>query len=152
MAYYDQVKEAADAIRAAAPRLPQIAVVLGSGLGDFAATLGEAVSLPYEGLPHWPASRVIGHEGRLAIGTVKGRLIAALAGRCHLYEGHDPGTVTFGIRALGLIGVKTLILTNAAGGINTQFTQGALMIVAPAPGKTTSSVAVATRSAGACWI
>jgi len=129
MAYYEQVKEAAEAIRAAAPRLPQLAVVLGSGLGDFAGTLGDAVSLPYDRLPHWPASRVIGHEGRLVVGTVKGRVIAALAGRCHLYEGHDPNTVTFAVRALGLLGVKTLILTNAAGGINTQFTQGALMVI-----------------------
>jgi len=129
MGYYEEFKEAADAIQAAAPRLPQIAVVLGSGLGDFAGTLGDAVSLPYDRLPHWPASRVIGHEGRLVIGTVKGRVIAALAGRCHLYEGHDLRTVTFAVRALGLIGVKTLILTNAAGGINTQFTQGALMVI-----------------------
>jgi purine-nucleoside phosphorylase len=129
MEYYDQAKEAAEAIRAAAPRLPQTAVVLGSGLGDFAGTLGEAVSLPYDRLPHWPASRVIGHEGRLVVGTVKGRVIAALAGRCHLYEGHDLRTVTFAVRALGLLGVKTLILTNAAGGINTQFTQGALMVI-----------------------
>src|SRR5205085_9254414 len=96
---------------------------------DFAATLGDAVSLPYERLPHWPASSVIGHEGRLAIGTVKGRTIAALAGRCHVYEGHDLRTVTFAVRALGLLGVKTLILINAAGGINTQFTQGALMVI-----------------------
>jgi purine-nucleoside phosphorylase len=129
MTYYDQAKEAADAIHAAAQRVPPIAVVLGSGLGDFAGTLGEAVSLPYDRLPHWPASRVIGHEGRLVIGTVKNRVIAALAGRCHLYEGHDLGTVTFAVRALGLLGVKTLILTNAAGGINTQFTQGALMVI-----------------------
>jgi purine-nucleoside phosphorylase len=129
MGSYEQAKEAADAIRAAAPRLPEIAVVLGSGLGDFAGTLGESLSLPYDRLPHWPASRVIGHEGRLVIGSAKGRTIAALAGRCHLYEGHDLATVTFAVRALGLLGVKTLILTNAAGGINTQFTQGALMVI-----------------------
>jgi purine-nucleoside phosphorylase len=129
MGYYDHVKEAADAIRAAVPRLPEIAVVLGSGLGDFAGTLGEPLSLPYDRLPHWPASRVIGHEGRLVIGTANRRAVAALAGRCHAYEGHDLGTVTFAVRALGLLGVKTLILTNAAGGINTQFTQGALMVI-----------------------
>jgi purine-nucleoside phosphorylase len=129
MSYFDQVKEAADAIGAAAPRLPEVAVVLGSGLGDFAGTLGDAVSLSYDRLPHWPASRVIGHEGRLVIGTVRGRGVAALAGRCHVYEGHDLKTVTFAVRALGLLGVKTVILTNAAGGINTQFTQGALMVI-----------------------
>ena len=129
MDYYDQVKEAADAIRARVPALPSAAVVLGSGLGDFAVTLGGAVSMPYDGLPHWPASRVIGHEGRLVVGEVRGRVIAALAGRCHVYEGHDLKTVTFAVRVLGLLGVRTLILTNAAGGINTGFAEGALMII-----------------------
>src|SRR6478672_12935545 len=104
MSYYDQVKEAADVIRTKVPEIPEIAIVLGSGLGDFAGTLGDAVSLPYGDLPHWPASRVIGHEGRLVIGTVGGRTIAALAGRCHAYEGHDLRTVTFAVRTLGLLG------------------------------------------------
>jgi purine-nucleoside phosphorylase len=130
MDYYEQVKEAADCIRARVPAVPDVAVVLGSGLGDFAGTLADAVSMPYTDVPHWPASRVIGHEGRLVVGTVRsGRTIAALAGRCHLYEGHDVRTVTFPVRALGLLGVRTLILTNAAGGINTAFAQGALMII-----------------------
>ena len=129
MAYYDDVKAAADAVRAKVARLPEVAIVLGSGLGDFAGTLGDAVSVPYGDLPHWPQSRVIGHEGRLVVGTVRGRLIAALSGRCHAYEGHDLKTVTFAVRALGLLGVKTLILTNAAGGINLGFSQGALMVI-----------------------
>ena len=129
MSYYDRVKEAADAIRAKVRDAPAIGVVLGSGLGDFAGSLGGAVSLPYDTLPHWPASRVVGHEGRLVVGTVRGRTIAALAGRSHLYEGHDPETVTFAVRALGLLGVKTLLLTNAAGGVNTGFAQGALMVI-----------------------
>jgi len=129
MTYYDQVKEAADMIRARLPEIPQIGVVLGSGLGDFASSLGAAVTVPYGDLPHWPASKVIGHEGRLVVGTAAGRTIAALAGRSHLYEGHDIGTVTFAVRALGLLGVKTLILTNAAGGVNTGFSQGALMVI-----------------------
>jgi purine-nucleoside phosphorylase len=72
---------------------------------------------------------VIGHEGRLVVGTVKGRTIVALSGRCHVYEGHDLQTVTFAVRAIGLLGVKTLILTNAAGGVNTGFAQGALMVI-----------------------
>ena len=129
MAYYDKVKEAADAIRSRVRDVPQIGIVLGSGLGDFANSLGGAVTMPYGGLPHWPASRVIGHEGKLVVGTAAGKTIAALAGRSHLYEGHDVGTVTFAIRALGLLGVKTLILTNAAGGVNTGFAQGALMVI-----------------------
>lgn len=129
MAYYDDVKEAADHIRARISQVPDLAIVLGSGLGDFAGTLTDAVSLSYGELPHWPVSRVIGHEGRLVVGTVGGRTIAALAGRCHVYEGHDLRTVTFAVRVLGMLGVKMLVLTNAAGGINTTFTQGALMVI-----------------------
>ena len=129
MTYHDQVKEAADTIRARLPEIPQIGIVLGSGLGDFANSLGAAVTVPYGDLPRWPASKVIGHEGKLVVGTAAGRTIAALAGRSHLYEGHDVGTVTFAVRALGLLGVKTLILTNAAGGVNTSFSQGALMVI-----------------------
>jgi len=129
MDYYDQVNEPADAIRARVPALPTVAIVLGSGLGDFASSLGGGVVMPYTDLPHWPASRVIGHEGKLVVGTVRGRTVAALAGRCHAYEGHDLRTVTFAVRALGLLGIKTLILTNAAGGVNTGFSQGALMVI-----------------------
>ena len=129
MTYYDKVKEAADAIRSRIPEVPQIGIVLGSGLGDFANSLGGALAIPYGELPYWPAARVIGHEGKLAIGTAAGKTIAALAGRCHLYEGHDVGTVTFAVRALGLLGVRTLMLTNAAGGVNTGFSQGALMVI-----------------------
>lgn len=129
MGYYEQVKEAADAIRVRISRVPDIAVVLGSGLGDFAGTLGDAVSMPYGELPHWPSSNVIGHEGRLVVGTVRGTVIAALSGRSHAYEGYDFRTITFAVRALGVLGVKTLILTNAAGGVNTGFSKGALMVI-----------------------
>lgn len=129
MSCYDQVKDAADAIRSRVPEIPEIAIVLGSGLSDFASSLGDAVTMPYAELPHWPASRVIGHPGKLVVGKAGRRTIAALAGRCHLYEGHDAGRVAFAVRALGLLGVKTLILTNAAGGVNTGFSQGALMVI-----------------------
>jgi purine-nucleoside phosphorylase len=129
MAYYDNVKAAADAIRSRIPEVPEIGIVLGSGLGDFANSLGGAITMPYGELPHWPVSRVIGHDGKLVVGTTAGRTIAALAGRCHLYEGQDVGRVTFAVRALGVLGVKTLILTNAAGGVNTGFSQGALMVI-----------------------
>jgi purine-nucleoside phosphorylase len=129
MSYYDDVKEAADAICSRVRDVPDIAIVLGSGLGAFANALTDAVSMPYDELPNWPASRVIGHEGRLVIGKSRGRTIAALAGRSHAYEGHDMRTVTFAVRVLGLLGVKVLILTNAAGGVNTGFQQGALMVI-----------------------
>jgi purine-nucleoside phosphorylase len=128
--YYDQVQDAAAFVRGRVPRVPTIGVVLGSGLGDFAGTLQDAVSIGYDDIPHWPASKVIGHEGRLVAGkTASGRDILALSGRAHVYEGHDPRTVTFAVRVLGVLGVKVLILTNAAGGINTSFAQGALMVI-----------------------
>jgi len=129
MTYYDRVQEAAEAIRSKVRQVPPIAVVLGSGLGDFAATLADPVSMPYGELPNWPAARVAGHEGRLVVGTVQRRTVAALAGRSHVYEGHDLRSVTFAVRVLGCLGVKTLILTNAAGGINPAFAQGTLMVI-----------------------
>ena len=129
MTYYDRVQQAAEAVRSNVRQVPVIAVVLGSGLGDCAATLGDPVSMPYGQLPNWPAVRVAGHEGRLVVGTAQRRTVAALAGRSHAYEGHDLGSVTFAVRVLGCLGVKTLILTNAAGGINTAFAQGTLMVI-----------------------
>jgi purine-nucleoside phosphorylase len=129
MDYFGLIQAAADAVRARAGALPTTAIVLGSGLGDFAGSLTDATSIKYSELPNWPVSSVPGHEGRLVIGTTQGHRVAALAGRCHLYEGFDGRTVTFATRALGLLGVKRLILTNAAGGVNTTFSQGALMVI-----------------------
>jgi purine-nucleoside phosphorylase len=126
---YEHVEETAAAVRARSAVLPETAIVLGSGLGDFADTLGEPIATPYAELPHWPASRVVGHAGRLVIGTVGSTRIAALSGRAHFYEGHDLQTVVFATRVMGRLGIKRLILTNAAGGINTGFAQGALMII-----------------------
>ena len=126
---YPRVDEAADYIRARCGVLPDTAVVLGSGLGDFADRLTDATTLPYGELPHWPAASVIGHSGRLVIGSLGNRRVAALAGRAHFYEGHDLATVVFPVRVMGRLGVRRVILTNAAGGINRRFAQGALMIV-----------------------
>jgi len=126
---WDRVEEAAAHIRTRCPTLPETAIVLGSGLGDFADTLLDAIAMPYADLPHWPPSRVIGHAGRLVIGTVAGKRIAVLSGRVHFYEGHDLASVVFGTRVMGRLGVRRVILTNAAGGINTAFAEGALMII-----------------------
>jgi purine-nucleoside phosphorylase len=126
---FERVDEAAAAVRAAAGRLPETAIVLGSGLGDFADTLQNSVATPYSALPHWPASNVIGHAGQLVVGETVGKRIAVLSGRAHFYEGHDMATVVFATRVMGRLGVKQIILTNAAGGINTSLTQGALMII-----------------------
>jgi purine-nucleoside phosphorylase len=128
MDYYDRVEQAAAVIRARTPP-PDVAIVLGSGLGAFANTLQAPVAWVYGDLPHWPASNVIGHEGRLVIGTLTGRRVAALSGRAHFYEGHDLRTVTFATRVIGRLGAKVLILTNAAGGINVALTPGTLMVI-----------------------
>lgn len=123
------IDEAAAFIRARCAAVPETAIVLGSGLGDFADTLGDALSMQYSDVPHWPASRVVGHAGKLVIGDAAGHRVVALAGRVHFYEGHDLPTVVFATRVMGRLGVKRLILTNAAGGINTAFAQGALMVI-----------------------
>jgi purine-nucleoside phosphorylase len=130
MTYLEKVDEAVAAVRKRAGDVrPDVAIVLGSGLGDFAGQLKDAVSLPYGDLPHWPASKVIGHEGRLVIGALGGKRVAALSGRAHFYEGHDLRTVTFATRVIGRLGVKVLILTNAAGGVNVKLTPGMLMVM-----------------------
>jgi purine-nucleoside phosphorylase len=127
---YERVEEAAARVRALCGRsLPEIAIVLGSGLGDFADTLQDSVVTPYTALPHWATSGVVGHAGRLVVGTVQGKRIAALSGRVHFYEGHDMATVVFATRVMARLGVEQMILTNAAGGINTGFAQGGLMII-----------------------
>src|SRR5688572_13989741 len=109
---FERINTAAEEIRRRAGAA-QTAVVLGSGLGDFADSLTDQVVIPYGELPHWPASAVVGHAGRLVIGDVFGRRIAALAGRVHLYEGRDISDVVFAARVMGRLGVKHLILTNA---------------------------------------
>ena len=129
MSTYERIEEAAAAVRSRCGALPETAIVLGSGLGAFADTLLDAMVTPYGELPHWPASTVVGHAGRLVIGTVAGRRVAALAGRVHLYEGHDAATVVFATRVMGRLGVKHVILTNAAGGINLGFSSGVLMLI-----------------------
>ena len=127
--YFDRVEEAAAGVRGRVGDPPKIAIVLGSGLGAFAESLADATVVPYGDLPHWPPSAIIGHAGKLVAGTAAGKRVIALSGRAHFYEGHDLRTVTFATRVLGRLGVKTLILTNAAGGINLRFGQGALMVI-----------------------
>ena len=127
--YFDRVQQAAAWLGERSEGVPDVAVVLGSGLGDFADTLSEAKTFPYSQIPNWPASAVAGHAGTLVIGTLTGRRVAALAGRAHYYEGHDMRTVTFATRAVARLVVRTLILTNAAGGINVSFKPGTLMLM-----------------------
>jgi purine-nucleoside phosphorylase len=126
---FERVEAAAAAVRSHCGALPETAVVLGSGLGDFAETLRGGIGIPYTVLPHWPVSRVVGHAGRLVVGEAAGRRVAALSGRAHVYEGHGLHDVVFATRVMGRLGVKQIILTNAAGAVNTSFASGELMII-----------------------
>ena len=128
--YFEQVEDAARFLRMrlASPP-PGIAIVLGSGLGAFAERLSDPVVVPYADIPHWPPARVVGHAGVLVAGTSGGRRVLTLSGRAHFYEGHGLPAVTFPMRVLGRLGVRTLLLTNAAGGINTSFRPGTLMVI-----------------------
>jgi purine-nucleoside phosphorylase len=108
---------------------PKIALVLGSGLGAFADEFAEATRIPYTKIPHFPRSTAIGHAGQLVIGTVEGVAVAGMQGRVHLYEGYSAKEVAFPIRVFARMGVKAVILTNAAGGIKREFTQGRLVVI-----------------------
>ena len=126
---HEKIQRAAAFVRDRIGEVPRVAIVLGSGLGDFANTLATPVSLPYASIPGWPVPTVVGHAGRLVVGEARGRRVGVLSGRAHFYEGHPMATVVFATRVMGVLGVRTLILTNAAGGINTSFSQGALMVM-----------------------
>ncbi|MGA3024294.1 MAG: purine-nucleoside phosphorylase [Bryobacteraceae bacterium] len=108
---------------------PRTAVVLGSGLGEFARELDNRVEIPYVEIPGWPPSTAVAHAGKLVVGTLAGQGLAVMAGRNHLYEGYTPAQVTFGVRVLARLGVRSLVLTNAAGGINLSYSKGALVII-----------------------
>jgi purine-nucleoside phosphorylase len=126
---FEQATQTAEWLRGHGCGGADVAVVLGSGLGDFADHVTGSFTIPYADIPHWPASGVIGHAGKLVGGTVAGRKVLALAGRVHHYEGHDMQTVTFAMRAIGRLGVPRVILTNAAGGISPNCSRGALMVI-----------------------
>jgi purine-nucleoside phosphorylase len=108
---------------------PRIGLVLGSGLGAFADELSESTRVPYDQIPSFPRSTAIGHAGQMVIGKAEGIPLAAMQGRVHLYEGYSPQQVAFPMRVFGRMGVRAVILTNAAGGINLKYKQGALVVV-----------------------
>jgi purine-nucleoside phosphorylase len=126
---YERAEHAARTIRARISVEPRIAIVLGSGLGGFADDFEDAVRVPYEQIPGFPRATVEGHEGRLIVGTIESVPMLAMQGRVHYYEGYALEEVTFPVRTFKLLGIKTLVLTNAAGGINVGLTQGALMVI-----------------------
>ena len=129
MTIVDNIREAATYVGSKTKLRPTVAVVLGSGLGGFADALTGTTEIPYEEIPHFPRSSVVGHKGRLLAGTFEGAPLYVMAGRVHPYEGYPAGDVVFPARVLGTLGVKALILTNAAGAVNTAFKPGELMII-----------------------
>jgi purine-nucleoside phosphorylase len=123
------IQEAKRYIEERTPLRPSIGVVLGSGLGAFAGELTERTEIPYTEIPGWPASTAVGHAGKLTVGKLGSLGVAVMAGRAHLYEGYSPAQVTYGVRVLGAIGVRSMVFTNAAGGINLELERGGLVLI-----------------------
>jgi purine-nucleoside phosphorylase len=126
---YSKIRETVDSIRSCCSQQPVLGLILGSGLGAFAESIPERIVIPFNNLPGFPFSTVPGHSGSLVIGTVEGVPVAALQGRVHLYEGYSAAEVVYPARVLGCLGIRQLIVTNAAGGINTEFRPGDLMLI-----------------------
>jgi purine-nucleoside phosphorylase len=126
---YSKAQQAVDHISKLARVSPRIGIILGSGLGGFGSQVADAVAIPYADIPHFPQSTVAGHSGKLLLGTIGGVPVAVMQGRVHAYEGYAMEQVTFPMRVIGLLGVRTLIVTNAAGGIRATIPQGSLVAI-----------------------
>lgn len=128
MNYFDQVAEAAAHLKSRlGPLAPRVGIVLGSGLGAAADAVSDAVTVPYSEIPHFPQSTVVGHSGRIVAGVLGGVTVAIMQGRVHFYEGYTPAQVTFPLRVLGMLGIRAVVLTNAAGGIKEDYRVGQLV-------------------------
>lgn len=124
-----KVQETTAYLKTQYSRVPQVAIVLGSGLGNFAQNIQVEKEVPYGDIPNFPVSTVKGHSGKLIFGELSGKKVVAMAGRFHYYEGYTPQDVVFPIRVFKQMGVQTLLLSNAAGGVNPGFTVGDIMII-----------------------
>jgi len=125
----DIVKESAEYIHSIAKLNPEIGLILGSGLGVLGDEIENAIRIPYQDIPHFPVSTVEGHKGQLVIGYISGKQVVAMQGRFHYYEGYSLQEVTFPVRVMNKLGVKNIVVTNAAGGVNTSFKAGDLMLI-----------------------
>jgi purine-nucleoside phosphorylase len=125
----DQINEAVVFIKTRCSMTPDAGIVLGSGLGNFTSEIAIMVEIPYGEIPHFPVSTVEGHSGRLIFGTIAGKNVVAMAGRFHFYEGYTPQQVVFPIRVLKMLGIKAILISNAAGGVHPSFKVGDLMII-----------------------
>jgi purine-nucleoside phosphorylase len=124
-----RVAQAANAVRRRGVANPRVGLILGSGLGDLADEVQNAITVPYADIPHFPVSTVPGHAGTLVCGTLEGAQVAAMRGRVHFYEGYSLREITFPVRVLRSLGAEVLIVTNAAGGLNETYTTGDLMVI-----------------------
>ncbi len=129
LGYFEKIEEAAAFIQSKVSLNASLGMVLGSGLGGFAEGLDDAKAIAYEDIPHFPVSSVSGHAGKLVVGSIGGRQIVVMQGRVHYYEGYSMQEVTFPVRVLAQVGVKQLLLTNAAGTVNESFAPGDVMII-----------------------
>lgn len=129
MEYIEKVLESYSYIKNKIKDVPEIAIILGSGLGCLADEVKDKMVIEYESIPNFPKSTVAGHAGEFIYGNFEGKKVIMMNGRFHFYEGYDMKTVTFAIRVLAKLGIKKLIVTNAAGGVNTSFKPGDLMII-----------------------
>jgi purine-nucleoside phosphorylase len=144
---YTKATAAADYIRSLTPLAPRLGIILGSGLGNFATQVESPTTIPYADIPHFPQSTVEGHSGKLILGTIAQVPVAVMQGRVHAYEGYTLAEVTFPTRVLGLLGCKSLIVTNAAGAINTSYKQGALIVLSDHINLTGSNAALGPNEA-----
>lgn len=128
-ALLDQLKETTGYIRQQCNTVPSLGIVLGSGLGNFTSEIKVDKEILYDDIPHFPVSTVKGHQGKLIFGEIGGKQVVAMAGRFHFYEGYTPQQVIYPIRVMKLLGVETLLVSNAAGGLNSSFEVGDLMII-----------------------
>jgi purine-nucleoside phosphorylase len=126
---YNKAQEAKSFILSKTNLLPKIGIVLGTGLGSVVDDIHDAIRIPYKNIPHFPLSTVQSHAGELIIGYLEGKEVLVLAGRFHFYEGYDQKTLTFPIRVLFLLGIKTLLLSNVAGGLNPSYEMGDIVLI-----------------------
>ncbi|WP_025721057.1 purine-nucleoside phosphorylase [Paenibacillus sp. 1-18] len=123
------IQEAAEYIYSKSGIRPEIGLILGSGLGILADLIQDGISIPYQDIPHFPVSTVEGHEGELLLGLIEGRAVVMMKGRFHMYEGYGPQLTAFPVRVMKQLGIQSLLVTNAAGGVNTSYQAGDLMVI-----------------------
>ena len=129
LTYLEKIKEAADFLKSKVEEIPQVAIILGTGLGDLINYISDNVAIDYKDIPHFPVSTVEGHSGRLIFGELGGKKVMAMQGRFHYYEGYDMKEVTFPVRVMQKLNIKKLFVSNAAGGMNKEFRVGDVMVI-----------------------